>query len=169
MKLSGKVRGQNGQIVEDSAFFAQHAWLQKPYLLQVVNFRQDGLFMQNDAESQMRKDLSAEIEALDKRYQTIKDYLAGAEMEDFEIAAALRAYKDDLSAISAHVLTLYQLKGQRAKITWDSLFTNIDTALEIIQNSRQAKSRAAIETALNMSEPKIGEVMAYLAALRKTL
>ena len=129
----------------------------------------DGMPMQNGTEVQIRKDLKVEIEALEKRYQTIKDYLAGTQMEDFEVEGALRAYKDDLSVISAHILTLYQLKGQRAKITWESLFTNIDTALETIQNSPRTKPRAAIETALNMSEPKIEEVMAYLATLKQSL
>lgn len=90
-------------------------------------------------------------------------------MENFEIAGTLQTWKDDLSVISAHILTLYQLKGQRAKITWDSLFTNIDTALETIRNSTRPKPRAAIETALNMSDPKIGEVMAYLAKLKGSL
>jgi len=125
--------------------------------------------MQDAAEAQIRKDLSAEIEALEKRYETIKDYLSGTQMEDFEVVGALRAYKDDLSAISAHILTLYQLKGQRAKITWESLFTNIDTALETIRNSAHPKPKAAIETALNMSEPKIEEVMAFLATLKQSL
>ena len=117
----------------------------------------------------MRKDLSAEIGALEKRYQTIKDYLAGAQMEDFEVMEALRVYKDDLSLISAHILTLYQLKGQRAKITWESLFNNLDTALETLRNSAHPKPRVATETALNMSEPKIEEVMAYLATLKQSL
>ena len=125
--------------------------------------------MQDGAEAQIRKDLSAEIEALEKRYKTIKDYLSGTQMEDFEVVGSLRAYKDDLSAISAHILTFYQLKGQRAKITWESLFTNIDTALETIRNSAHPKPRAAIETALNMSEPKIEEVMAFLATLKQSL
>jgi hypothetical protein len=120
-------------------------------------------------ESQLGKDLSAEIAALEKRYQTIIDYLKGAQIEDFEAVEALQTYKDDLSVISAHILTLYQLKGQRAKITWDSLFTNIDTALETIRNSVHPKPRATIETALKMSEPKIEEVMAYLTALKQSL
>lgn len=120
-------------------------------------------------ESQLGKDLSAEIAALEKRYRTIIDYLKGAQIEDFEAVEALQAYKDDLSVISAHILTLYQLKGQRAKITWDSLFTNIDTALETIRNSVHPKPRATIETALKMSEPKIEEVMAYLTALKQSL
>lgn len=125
--------------------------------------------MQDEREAQTRKAISAEIEALQKPYKTVKAYLAGAEMETFEVVASLRAFKDDLSSVSAHVLTLYQLKGQRAKITWDSLFTNINTALETIQNSANTKPKAAIELAFNMSEPKVEEVMAYLAKLRQSL
>ena len=125
--------------------------------------------MKDGAEVQMRKDLSSEIEALEKRYQTIKDYLGGTQMENFEVVEGLRAYKDDLSLVSAHILTLYQLKGQRAKITWESLFNNLDTALETLRNSAHPKPRAAIEMALNMSEPKIEEVMAYLATLKQSL
>ena len=130
---------------------------------------QDGTSMKDGTEAQMRRDLTSEIEALEKRYKTLKDYLAGAQMEDFEVVGALQAYKDDLSIISAHILTLYQLKGQRAKITWESLFTNLDTALETIRNSAHPKPRAAIETALNMSEPKIEEVMAFIAMLKQSL
>lgn len=123
----------------------------------------------DEAEAQTRKVLSAEIEALEVRYETLKEYLAKRQIDDFEIVGVLRAFKDELSTISAHILTLYQLKGQRAKITWESLFTNIDTALETIQNSAHPKPRAAIETALNMSEPKIEEVMAFLATLKQSL
>src|SRR3990172_9646562 len=125
--------------------------------------------MKDESETQTRKVLTAEIEALEVRYETLREYLAGRQIDDSEIVGVLRAYKDDLSAISAHILTFYQLKGQRAKITWDALFTNIDTALETIRNSAHPKPRAAIEMALKMSEPKIEEVMAYLAALKQSL
>ena len=125
--------------------------------------------MKDQTEVQLRKDLSVEIEALEKRYQTLREYLGGAQMETFEVVGNLRTYKDDLSVITAHVLALYQLRGQRAKITWDSLFTNIDTALETIQNKPRSNPRTAIETALNMSDPKIEEVMTFLAKLRQSL
>jgi hypothetical protein len=131
--------------------------------------KQDGMPMKDATEAQIGKDLKPEIEALEKRYQTIKDYLAGTQMETFEVVGALQAYKNDLSLISGHILTLYQLKGQRAKITWESLFTNIDTALETIRNSAHPKPRAAIETALNMSQPRIEEVMTFLSKLKKSL
>ncbi len=123
----------------------------------------------NQTEAQLRKDLSIEIDALDKRYQNLRDYLGGAQIETFEAVGNLRAYKDDLSVITAHVLALYQLRGQRAKITWDSLFTNIDTALETIQNKPRANAKTVIETALNMSDPKIEEVMAFLTKLHQSL
>jgi hypothetical protein len=126
--------------------------------------------MKDAEEAQTRKVLAAEIEALEVRYETLKNYLSPkSQIDDVEIAGVLRAFKDDLSTISAHILTLYQLKGQRAKITWDSLFTNIDTALETIQNSPRTKPRVAIEMALKMSEPKIEEVMVYLATLKQSL
>lgn len=125
--------------------------------------------MKEQPEAQLRKDLRVEIEALEKRYQSLNDYLGGKQMETFEVVGNLRAYKDDLSVITAHVLALYQLKGQRAKITWDSLFTNIDVALETIQNKPRSSPKTAIETALNMSDPKIGEVMAFLIKLRQSL
>jgi hypothetical protein len=125
--------------------------------------------MKDQTETQLRKDLSDEITALEKRYRNLKDYLEGAQMETFEVMGNLRAYKDDLSVITAHVLALYQLRGQRAKTTWDSLFTNIDTALETIQNRPRSDARTAIGTALNMSTPKIEEVMAFLLELRKSL
>ncbi len=125
--------------------------------------------MKDQTETQLRKDLSAEIDALEKRYQNLEDYFRGSQLEPFEAVGNLRAYKDDLSVITAHVLALYQLKGQRAKITWESLFTNIDTALETIQNKPHSDPKATIETALNMSDPKIEEVMAFLLKLRQSL
>src|SRR5512139_4181082 len=103
--------------------------------------------MRDQTETQLRKDLNAEIEALEKRYLALRDYLGGTQIEPFEAVGNLRAYKDDLSVITAHVLALYQLKGQRAKITWDSLFTNIDTALETIQNKPRSDPKTTIETA----------------------
>jgi hypothetical protein len=127
------------------------------------------MLVEKETEAQMRRDLKSEIEALERRYETIQNYLAGAEMENFEIVGTLQAWRDDLGIISAHILTLYQLKGQRTKITWESLLTNIGTALETIRNSTRAKPRATIEAALNMSEAKIEEVMAYLAKLKQSL
>lgn len=125
--------------------------------------------MKDQTEAQLRKDLSVEIEALEKRYQSLKEYLAGAQIENFEALGNLRAYKEDLSVITAHVLALYQLRGQRAKITWDSLFTNVDTALETVQTRPHSNVRTVIETALNMSNPKIEEVMAFLTKLHQSL
>ncbi len=125
--------------------------------------------MKSEQESRIRRYLNSEIGVLESRYSTISNYLDGAEMEDFEVASALKAYRDDLAAISAHILTLYVVTGKKTKITWDSLLDNIDTALNIITNSVNPNSRAAIGAALNMSEPRIQEVMNYLAMLKKSL
>ncbi len=90
-------------------------------------------------------------------------------MEKFEILGALQAWRDDLGVISAHILTLYQLKGQRTKITWETLFTNVDNALDAIRNSTRIKPRETIKTALNMSDAKVEEVMTYLEKLKQSL
>ncbi len=129
----------------------------------------NGIRMKDEAETQMCKILIAQIEALDVQYQTLKEYLVGHQIDDFEVSGILGALKDNLNTISTQILALYQLKGQRTKITWDSLFTNIDTALDTIQNSQRVKQRDTIETALKMSEPTIEEVMAYLSTLKKSL
>lgn len=113
-------------------------------------------------------ELRTEIQVLEKQYQVIKDYLLGTEVTT-NIVQTLREFKNTLNKISAHILTLYTLKGQKAKITWDSLLTNIDNALETIQTSRQPNPRAIIQLSLKISDPKIEQVMSYLSALKESL
>jgi len=85
-----------------------------------------------------------------------------------KIVGTVKGLRDTLSKISTHVLTLYTLEGQKTKITWDSLLANIDNALETLQSSR-SNPVPAIQLALNISEPKIEEVMSYLLTLKKSL
>jgi hypothetical protein len=113
--------------------------------------------------------LKGEIEALERNYQKINSYLSGTELENYEIIGTLQAFKESLNRISAHILALYQLKGQKTKITWDPLLENINSALLNMQGSRNPKPRTAIPLALTMSEPKVAEVMAYLSKLKKSL
>lgn len=117
----------------------------------------------------MKTELYGEIQTLEKQYRTIKDYLSGKEYDRLEITGTLQAFRNTLSKISMHILTLYTLEGQKTKITWDSLFTNIDHALETLQASARSAPRPTIQLALNMSEPKIEEVLSYLLTLKKSL
>ncbi len=125
--------------------------------------------MQDGTETQIKKELNNEIQNIEKRYSLIKSYLSGTEYDDMEIIGNLRVFKDTLSRISAHILTLYTMKGQRTKITWDSLFVNIDNALGTLSASAKRKPRETIQLAFNMSEPKVEEVMSYLSALKESL
>ncbi|MBT0158810.1 hypothetical protein G4O51_02365 [Candidatus Bathyarchaeota archaeon A05DMB-2] len=125
--------------------------------------------MQDGTDEIIKTELYAEIETLQNQYRTIKEYLSGKEYDSLEIIGTLRAFRDNLSKISAHILSLYTLKGQKTKITWDSLLTNIDNALETLQTSPRSKPRPTIQLALNISEPKIEEVMSYLSTLKETL
>jgi len=125
--------------------------------------------MRDGTDEIIKTKLYGEIEAFEKQYHTLKGYLSGKEAESLEIVGTLQAFRNTLSEISMHILTLYTLEGQKTKITWDSLFTNIDNALERLQASASSNPRPAIQLALDMSEPKIEEVMSYLLTLKKSL
>ncbi|MCW4046510.1 MAG: hypothetical protein NWE99_02975 [Candidatus Bathyarchaeota archaeon] len=125
--------------------------------------------MQDGTDEIIKTELYAEIGALQNQYRTIKEYLSGKEYDSLEIIGTLRAFRDTLSKISAHILSLYTLKGQKTKITWDSLLTNIGNALETLQTSARSKPRPTIQLALKISEPKIEEVMSYLSTLKESL
>jgi hypothetical protein len=124
--------------------------------------------MRDGTDEIVKTELYREIEKLEKQYRNLKDYLSGKEAESLEIIGTLRGFRSTLSKISMHILTLYTLEGQKTKITWDSLFTNIDHALAQLQTSR-SNPRSTIQLALDMSEPKIEEVMSYLLTLKKSL
>jgi hypothetical protein len=123
--------------------------------------------MRDGTDEIIKTKLYGEIETLEVQYHELKGYLAGND-DSLEIIGIAKGFRDTLNKISTHVLTLYTLEGQKAKITWDSLITNIDHALETLQSSR-SKPRSAIQLALNISEPKIEEVMSYLLSLKKNL
>jgi len=125
--------------------------------------------MRDGTDEIIKTELYGEIETLEKQYRAIKEYLSGTEAESVEIIGTLRAFRGTLSKISMHILTLYTLEGQKTKITWDSLFTNIDHALERLQSSAGSKTRPTIQLAFDMSEPKIEEVLSYLLTLKKSL
>jgi hypothetical protein len=123
--------------------------------------------MRDGTDEIIKTKLYGEIETLEKQYRALKGYLAGND-DSVEIVGAAKGFRDTLNKISMHVLTLYTLEGRKTKISWDSLITNIDHALETLQSSR-SKPKPAIQLALNISEPKIEEVMSYLLTLKKSL
>jgi hypothetical protein len=126
--------------------------------------------MQDGTDEIIKTELYGEIQSLEKQYRIIKEYLAGKEYDSLQIIGTLKTFRNTLSKISAHILTLYTLKAQKTKITWDPLITNIDNALETLQTSARSKQpRPTIQLALNISEPKIEEVMSYLLTLKESL
>jgi hypothetical protein len=122
----------------------------------------------NEEEAAIETELSAEIQGIEKHYQIIKKYLSGTEYDTVYVIQTLRDFKNKLNKISAHTLTLYTLRGQKTKITWDSLLTNINNAIEAIQTSSR-QPRATIELSLKISDPKIEQVMSYLSSLKESL
>jgi hypothetical protein len=125
--------------------------------------------MRDGTDEIIKTKLYREIETLEQQYSALKGYLAGKETDRLEIIGVARGFRDTLNEISTHILTLYTLEGQKTKITWNPLLTNIDNALERLQGSASSKPVPAIQLALNISEPKIEEVMSYLLTLKKSL
>jgi hypothetical protein len=125
--------------------------------------------MRDGTDEIIKTELYTEIETFEKQYRAIKDYLAGKDCDRLEVIGTLQGFRSTLSKISSHILMLYTLEGQKTKITWDSLFTNIDNALETLQAFARSNPRSTIQLALNISEPKIEEVLSYLLALKESL
>ena len=125
--------------------------------------------MRDGTDEIVKTELYGEIETLERQYGLIKDYISGKEVEGFEAIGTLERFRKTLSRISMHILTLYTLEGQKAKITWDSLFMNLDNAIERLKASSQQNPRPTVQLAFNMSEPKIEQVMSYLLTLKESL
>ncbi len=125
--------------------------------------------MQDAKDAETTKILRQEIEALQNYYQVLSGFIAGMPCDTIEVITTLQLFKASLNRISAHILTLYQIKGQRTKITWEPLIENISNAIENLQSSPHPNPVSAIQLTFDMSEPNVSEVMAYFAKLKSTL
>ena len=127
------------------------------------------MLMQNEKDTQMKNELRGEIVTLQRQYHDLTRFLAGTEYDALEIVGTLQAFKENLNRISAYILTLYTLKGQKTKITWEPLIANIGNAIEAISKSARPNIRTAVSLSLSMSEPNANEVMTYLEKLKESL
>lgn len=126
-------------------------------------------FMQNEKDAQIKNAIISEIEAFQRYYSIITDYLGGKEYDILEMKATLEVFKEALDHISSHILTLYVLKGQKTKVTWQQLIENLENATKTMQTSQQQNLRSTIELAFNLSQPNAQEVVAYLVKLKESL
>jgi hypothetical protein len=126
--------------------------------------------MSTDTEAQIRKDLLAEIPILDQNYRVIAGFVAGQDLDPSTIGTSILSFKNSLHRSSAYVLTLYNLRGQRITIPWESLFNNLDFALATITGSSVSiKQRDAVRSILIMSQNDMRQVLNYFAALKESL
>ncbi len=125
--------------------------------------------MSDNTEAKIKQDLFAEIQNLEQNYVVIRNFLAGKEYEPYAIGGAIQSFKDSLSRASAFVLALYNLKGKRVNIPWDSLFTSLDYAIATIAVSASQKQKVAVKTILSMSQEQIEQVLSYFSALKESL
>jgi len=125
--------------------------------------------MQDKPEEHIKNDLLAEIQYLEVKYVTIKNFLAGKDVDILLVGSTLQEFKDSLSRASAFVLTLYNLRGKRVNIPWEPLFTNLDYALATIAVSPSPKQQSAVKTILSMAQTQFEQVMSYFSALKASL
>lgn len=122
--------------------------------------------MQNDTETKIKQDLLAEIQNLEQNYRVIGSFVAGKEYEVTVIGSSIQSFKDSLSRASAFVLALYNLKGKRVNIPWESLFTSLDYSLATLSTTPK---KEAVQAILSMAEPQMEQVLSYFSALKESL
>ena len=125
--------------------------------------------MSIDTEAQIKQDLLAEIQTLDLNYRIIVGFMSGQDYDPMTIGGSIQTFKNSLSRASAFVLALYNLKGKRVTIPWETLFTNLDFALATLSGSATIKQRDAVRSILIMSQDEIRQVLNYFAALKESL
>ena len=125
--------------------------------------------MADNTETKIKQDLLVEIQNLHQSYLAIESFLGGKDFDSLELGMTIQTFKDSLSRASAFVLALYNLKGKRVNIPWETLFTSLDYALATISVSSSAKQKTAVKTILSMSQEQMEQVLTYFAALKESL
>ena len=125
--------------------------------------------MADNTETKIKQDLLVEIQNLHQSYLAIESFLGGKDFDSLELGITIQTFKDSLSRASAFVLALYNLKGKRVNIPWETLFTSLDYALATISVSSSAKQKTAVKTILSMSQEQMEQVLSYFAALKESL
>ncbi|MDR0372819.1 MAG: hypothetical protein LBI79_04580 [Nitrososphaerota archaeon] len=125
--------------------------------------------MQNDTEAKIRQDLLIEIQTLEQNYRVLSAFLSGTDYDPATVGSSLQTFKDSLSRASTYVLALYNLKGQRVNIPWESLFSSLDYALTTLSVSASVKQRDVVRTILAMSKEQMQQVLSYFLALKESL
>jgi hypothetical protein len=122
--------------------------------------------MQSNTEEKIKQDLLGEIQNLEQNYQVIQGFITGKDYDVTLVGNSVQAFKDSLSRASAFVLALYNLKGKRVNIPWETLFTSLDYALATMTT---APKKAAVQAILSMAKPQMEQVLAYFSALKEAL
>jgi hypothetical protein len=126
--------------------------------------------MSSDPEAQIKRDLLAEIAILDENYRVIAGFVSGQDLDPSTIGTSILTFKNSLHRSSAYVLALYNLRGQRVTIPWETLFTNLDFALATITGqSVSIKQRDAVRSILGMSQNDMRQVLNYFYSLKESL
>lgn len=125
--------------------------------------------MSNEAEAKIKQDLLGEIQVLEQNYRVLHGFISGADYDPSTVGNSIQTFKDSLSRSSAFVLALYNLRGRRVNIPWESLFTSLDYALATLTTSANVKQRDAVRAILAMAQEQMSQVISYFEALKESL
>ena len=123
----------------------------------------------SESEAKLKQDLFVEIRNLEQNHSVIRGFIAGKDYDAIVIGGTIQSFKDSLSRASGFVLALYNLKGKRASIPWEPLFTSLDYALATNAVSSSPKQKTAVRTVLSMSEDQMEQVLSYFVALKESM
>ena len=123
----------------------------------------------SESEAKLKQDLFVEIRNLEQNHSVIRGFIAGKDYDAIVIGGTIQSFKDSLSRASGFVLALYNLKGKRASIPWETLFTSLDYALATNAVSSSPKQKTAVRTVLSMSEDQMEQVLSYFVALKESM
>ncbi|MFA5573332.1 MAG: hypothetical protein GX799_01440 [Crenarchaeota archaeon] len=125
--------------------------------------------MSGETEAKIKQDILVEIQTLEQNYRVLVGFIAGTDYDPLTVGTSIQTFKDSLSRASAYVLALYNLKGRRVNIPWESLFTSLDYAIATFSVSVSSKQLDAVRTILIMSKEQMGQVLSYFSALKESL
>jgi len=127
--------------------------------------------LESKAIEEIRSEILFEIEALEKDYEVIKNFLKGIQYELPRIRTSLQSFKDRMSKVRSLIIAYFQMQGKNFDLQTRPILDSIDMALvlmEVNPKMNMQQARGILQLTLLMASIKIEDVMAFISTLKKT-
>jgi len=127
--------------------------------------------LESKAIEEIRSEIILEIEALEKDYEVIKNFLKGIQYELPRIRTSLQSFKDRMSKVRSLIIAYFQMQGKNFDLQTRPILDSIDMALvlmEVNPKMNMQQARGILQLTLLMASIKIEDVMAFISTLKKT-